>query len=177
MSDLGGSINLGILVQDTYCIWMHSGHFLLSDSHFGSWSVDCASCNLCRVCLSKGIPFREVAPSWSESEFWAEAFITSKPLLISSNFKFGQRKHFPRFLEYFIIRFKEIYIAGSLRLLQHAETISFPSSWESLNSKSWGEISWKDKHFEVCTSRVLRCCNCSAHFLCSFLHYLFVLQL
>ncbi|XP_008233376.1 PREDICTED: uncharacterized protein LOC103332416 [Prunus mume] len=65
------------------------------------------------VCLSKGIPFREVAPSWSESEFWAEAFITS-----------------------------------SLRLLQHAETISFPSSWESLNSKSWEEISWKDKHFE-----------------------------
>ncbi|ONI23923.1 hypothetical protein PRUPE_2G216400 [Prunus persica] len=65
------------------------------------------------VCLSKGIPFREVAPSWSESEFWAEAFITS-----------------------------------SLRLLQHAERISFPSSWESLNSKSWEEISWKDKHFE-----------------------------
>ncbi|CAL2242550.1 unnamed protein product [Prunus armeniaca] len=100
------------------------------------------------VCLSKGIPFREVAPSWSASEFWAEAFITSKPLLISSYFKFGLRKHFPRFLEYFIIRFKEIYIAGSLRLLQHAETISFPSSWESLNSKSWEEISWKDKHFE-----------------------------
>ncbi|KAL6290784.1 hypothetical protein ACE6H2_008294 [Prunus campanulata] len=65
------------------------------------------------VCMSKGIPFREVAPSWSESEFWAEAFITS-----------------------------------SLRLLQHAETFSFPSSWESLNSKSWEEISWKDKHFE-----------------------------
>ncbi|KAJ6720321.1 D-AMINOACID AMINOTRANSFERASE-LIKE PLP-DEPENDENT ENZYMES SUPERFAMILY PROTEIN [Salix viminalis] len=29
------------------------------------------------VCLSKGIPFREVAPSWSEHEFWQEAFITS----------------------------------------------------------------------------------------------------
>ncbi|KAL6123826.1 hypothetical protein ACLB2K_076343 [Fragaria x ananassa] len=29
------------------------------------------------VCLSKGIPFREVAPLWSEHEFWEEAFITS----------------------------------------------------------------------------------------------------
>ncbi|PRQ58892.1 putative aminotransferase class IV [Rosa chinensis] len=29
------------------------------------------------VCLSKGIPFREVAPLWSEHEFWEEAFITN----------------------------------------------------------------------------------------------------
>ncbi|KAJ0246960.1 D-aminoacid aminotransferase-like PLP-dependent enzymes superfamily protein [Hirschfeldia incana] len=29
------------------------------------------------VCLSKGIPFRERAPSWSERELWEEAFITS----------------------------------------------------------------------------------------------------
>ncbi|XP_050386190.1 uncharacterized protein LOC126802589 [Argentina anserina] len=29
------------------------------------------------VCLSKGIPFREVAPLWSEREIWEEAFITS----------------------------------------------------------------------------------------------------
>lgn len=45
--------------------------------------VGFSSGNLCRVCLSKGIPFREVAPLWSEREFWAEAFITSKPLLLS----------------------------------------------------------------------------------------------
>ncbi|KAF8397625.1 hypothetical protein HHK36_016545 [Tetracentron sinense] len=29
------------------------------------------------VCLSKGIPIREVAPSWSKRELWEEAFITS----------------------------------------------------------------------------------------------------
>ncbi|XP_024013712.1 uncharacterized protein LOC18020712 isoform X2 [Eutrema salsugineum] len=29
------------------------------------------------VCLSKGIPYRERAPSWSERELWEEAFITS----------------------------------------------------------------------------------------------------
>ncbi|GAV70263.1 CBFD_NFYB_HMF domain-containing protein/Aminotran_4 domain-containing protein, partial [Cephalotus follicularis] len=29
------------------------------------------------VCLSKGIPLREVAPSWSEHEHWEEAFVTS----------------------------------------------------------------------------------------------------
>lgn len=65
------------------------------------------------VCLSKGIPFREVAPLWSEHEFWEEAFITN-----------------------------------SLRLLQHAETVRAPSSWESLHSDSWKDISWKEKQFE-----------------------------
>ncbi|KAF8101930.1 hypothetical protein N665_0201s0230 [Sinapis alba] len=29
------------------------------------------------VCLSKGIPYRERAPAWSERELWEEAFITS----------------------------------------------------------------------------------------------------
>ncbi|KDP46152.1 hypothetical protein JCGZ_06663 [Jatropha curcas] len=29
------------------------------------------------VCLSMGIPVREVAPSWSRQEFWQEAFITN----------------------------------------------------------------------------------------------------
>ncbi|TXG49615.1 hypothetical protein EZV62_025490 [Acer yangbiense] len=29
------------------------------------------------VCINKGIPLREVAPSWSEHELWEEAFITS----------------------------------------------------------------------------------------------------
>ncbi|XP_022546850.1 uncharacterized protein BNAA09G55000D isoform X2 [Brassica napus] len=29
------------------------------------------------VCISKGIPYRERAPSWSERELWEEAFITS----------------------------------------------------------------------------------------------------
>ncbi|KAM5556125.1 hypothetical protein ABKV19_023822 [Rosa sericea] len=65
------------------------------------------------VCLSKGIPFREVAPLWSEHEFWEEAFITN-----------------------------------SLRLMQHAETVRAPSSWESLHGNSWKDISWKEKQFE-----------------------------
>ncbi|KAG2723582.1 hypothetical protein I3843_02G154400 [Carya illinoinensis] len=65
------------------------------------------------VCLSKGISFREVAPSWSKHEIWEEAFITS-----------------------------------SLRLLEHVETIQVPSSWKSLNSKTWEEISWEQKQFE-----------------------------
>jgi len=30
-----------------------------------------------RICRSEGIPFREVAPTWSEHEIWEEAFITS----------------------------------------------------------------------------------------------------
>ncbi|KAK4403842.1 hypothetical protein Sango_0752800 [Sesamum angolense] len=29
------------------------------------------------ICLKIGIPFREVAPSWSKREFWMEAFITN----------------------------------------------------------------------------------------------------
>lgn len=33
---------------------------------------------LVRVCLNKGIPIREVSPSWSKHELWEEAFITSK---------------------------------------------------------------------------------------------------
>ncbi|XP_061998001.1 uncharacterized protein LOC133715504 isoform X2 [Rosa rugosa] len=65
------------------------------------------------VCLSKGIPFREVAPLWSEHEFWEEAFITN-----------------------------------SLRLMQHAEIVRAPSSWESLHGNSWKDISWKVKQFE-----------------------------
>uniref|UniRef100_A0A803NNR3 Uncharacterized protein n=1 Tax=Cannabis sativa TaxID=3483 RepID=A0A803NNR3_CANSA len=65
------------------------------------------------VCLTKGIPFREVAPMWSEHEIWEEAFLTN-----------------------------------SLRLLQHVETVSIPDSWDSLNSKSWKDISWNKKQFE-----------------------------
>ncbi|KAF5453473.1 hypothetical protein F2P56_028374 [Juglans regia] len=70
------------------------------------------------VCLSKGISFREVTPSWSKHEIWEEAFVTNSC------------------------------IAGSLRLLEHVETIQVPSSWKSLNSKTWEEISWEQKQFE-----------------------------
>uniref|UniRef100_A0A2N9IF91 Uncharacterized protein n=1 Tax=Fagus sylvatica TaxID=28930 RepID=A0A2N9IF91_FAGSY len=77
------------------------------------FSFHSASPNLNSVCLSKGISFREVAPSWSEHETWEEAFITN-----------------------------------SLRLLQHVETIQVPSSWESLHSTTWEEISWEEKQFK-----------------------------
>lgn len=43
-----------------------------------------------------------------------------------------------------------ICIAGSLRLLQHVETVQVPCSWESLNSKTWKEVKWEEKRFEVC---------------------------
>ncbi|KAK9283542.1 hypothetical protein L1049_011789 [Liquidambar formosana] len=71
------------------------------------------------VCSNKGIPLREVAPSWSKREMWEEAFITS-----------------------------------SLRLLQHVETIQAPSSWESLDSKTWKEISWVEKQFQECPGMI-----------------------
>ncbi|CAJ1977215.1 unnamed protein product [Sphenostylis stenocarpa] len=34
------------------------------------------------ICRSEGIPFREVAPSWSEHEIWEEAFITNSLRLL-----------------------------------------------------------------------------------------------
>ncbi|CAJ1970993.1 unnamed protein product [Sphenostylis stenocarpa] len=34
------------------------------------------------ICRSEGIPFREVAPSWSEYEIWEEAFITNSLRLL-----------------------------------------------------------------------------------------------
>ncbi|KAA8534327.1 hypothetical protein F0562_031846 [Nyssa sinensis] len=56
------------------------------------------------VCSSMGIPLREVAPSWSESEIWEEAFI-DKGFQASGHSSYD-----------------------SLRLLQHVETIQVPSS-------------------------------------------------
>lgn len=65
------------------------------------------------VCSSKGIPLREVAPSWSKRDFWEEAFLTN-----------------------------------SLRVVQHVETIRVPTSWESLESKTWKDVTWDEKQFE-----------------------------
>ena len=42
------------------------------------------------------------------------------------------------------------FLADSLRLLQHVETIRVPTSWESVESKTWKELTWEDKRFEVC---------------------------
>ncbi|KAM7499196.1 hypothetical protein LguiA_023610 [Lonicera macranthoides] len=71
------------------------------------------------ICSRNGIPFREVAPSWSERELWEEAFITN-----------------------------------SLRILQHVETIRVPTSWESVESKTWKELTWEDKRFEDGPGRI-----------------------
>ncbi|PON44416.1 Aminotransferase class IV [Parasponia andersonii] len=43
---------------------------------------------------------------------------------------------------------EEAFITNSLRLLQHVETVSIPDSWDSLDLKSWKEISWNKKQFE-----------------------------
>ncbi|KAE9589025.1 hypothetical protein Lal_00000050 [Lupinus albus] len=66
------------------------------------------------VCRSEGIPFREIAPSWSEHEIWEEAFITN-----------------------------------SLRLVQHVDSIQVPIEWHSAHSKTWKDISWTKKQFQV----------------------------
>lgn len=65
------------------------------------------------VCSSRGIPLREVTPSWSDRELWEEAFVTN-----------------------------------GLRLIQHVEKIQAPSSWISLQSKTWNDVSWLEKRFE-----------------------------
>ena len=67
-----------------------------------------------------------------------------------------------------------ISIADSLRVLQHVETVSIPNSWDSLDLKSWREISWNKKQFEVCKflkilhKFVYLSCCCSKEF---FSHY------
>ncbi|KAF5759963.1 putative aminotransferase class IV [Helianthus annuus] len=43
---------------------------------------------------------------------------------------------------------EEAFITNSLRLLQHVETIRVPSSWNSLSSKTWKEVTWEEKQFE-----------------------------
>jgi len=42
-------------------------------------------------------------------------------------------------------------LPGSLRLVQHVETIQAPNSWTSMRSKSWSEIAWVEKHFKACS--------------------------
>ncbi|KAI3705980.1 hypothetical protein L1987_76231 [Smallanthus sonchifolius] len=43
---------------------------------------------------------------------------------------------------------EEAFITNSLRLLQHVETIRVPSSWNSLSSKTWKDVTWEEKQFE-----------------------------
>lgn len=41
-------------------------------------------------------------------------------------------------------------LVGSLRIVQHVETIQVPTSFEKLHIKSWEQVSWIAKQFEVC---------------------------
>ncbi|KAF5947254.1 hypothetical protein HYC85_013211 [Camellia sinensis] len=43
---------------------------------------------------------------------------------------------------------------GSLRLLQHVETIQAPSSWKLLESKSWKDVTWEEKQFKEAPGRI-----------------------
>ncbi|KAK1431508.1 hypothetical protein QVD17_07968 [Tagetes erecta] len=43
---------------------------------------------------------------------------------------------------------EEAFITNSLRLLQYVETIRVPSSWNSLSSKTWKEVTWEEKQFQ-----------------------------
>lgn len=54
-----------------FCLWLDQQYFAF----------------LVSVCLSKGIPYRERAPSWSERELWEEAFVTSKSSHINYDFR------------------------------------------------------------------------------------------
>nr|DAD26060.1 TPA_asm: hypothetical protein HUJ06_027528 [Nelumbo nucifera] len=66
---------------------------LLDHKSFCSFEVQTAPVNdgllpgiirqlVLEICSSKGIPFREVAPSWSERELWEEAFVTNSLRLV-----------------------------------------------------------------------------------------------
>nr|GMD32067.1 uncharacterized protein LOC109192367 [Ipomoea batatas] len=42
----------------------------------------------------------------------------------------------------------EAFISNSLRIMQHVETIQFPKSMETLEDKTWNEVTWEEKKFE-----------------------------
>ncbi|CAA3033690.1 uncharacterized protein LOC111376373 isoform X1 [Olea europaea subsp. europaea] len=48
----------------------------------------------------------------------------------------------------------EAFITNSLRVLQHVDTIQVPDSWESVESKTWKEITWVEKRFEAEPGRI-----------------------
>ncbi|RDY07727.1 hypothetical protein CR513_08122, partial [Mucuna pruriens] len=85
------------------------------------------------ICRSEGIQFREVAPSWSEQEIWEEAFITSIILAIQFFYSFSV----------------QMLKNNSLRLLQHVDSIQVPTEWQSAQSKTWKDVSWTKKQFQV----------------------------
>ncbi|PSR98767.1 D-alanine aminotransferase [Actinidia chinensis var. chinensis] len=49
---------------------------------------------------------------------------------------------------------EEAFITSSLRILQHVETIQVPHSWKSLESKSWKDVMWENKHFKEVPGKI-----------------------
>ncbi|XP_023733204.1 uncharacterized protein LOC111880899 isoform X2 [Lactuca sativa] len=49
---------------------------------------------------------------------------------------------------------EEAFITNSLRVLQHVETIRVPGSWNSLSSKTWKDVMWKEKLFQECPGSI-----------------------
>lgn len=45
---------------------------------------------------------------------------------------------------------------GSLRLVQHVETIQAPTSFKEFHLKTWKELSWVVKRFQVCVLSIFR---------------------
>jgi hypothetical protein len=108
-----------------------------------------------RVCHDIGIPVREISPSWSKHELWQEAFVTSKniPSQIFSQI-WSTCWYVISFLWawhaaiWCIIYF--IPVTGCLRLVQHVESVQAPLLWEDIQAKTWSDVSWVVKQFEVC---------------------------
>ncbi|XP_047261667.1 uncharacterized protein LOC107858563 [Capsicum annuum] len=48
----------------------------------------------------------------------------------------------------------EAFITNSLRLIQHVEVIQAPSSWDSLEAKTWRDVKWEEKLFEHAPGRI-----------------------
>ncbi|KAL2455698.1 D-aminoacid aminotransferase-like PLP-dependent enzymes superfamily protein [Abeliophyllum distichum] len=48
----------------------------------------------------------------------------------------------------------EAFVTNSLRVIQHVDTIQVPNSWESVESKTWQEITWVEKRFKDGPGRI-----------------------
>ncbi|KAG6416151.1 hypothetical protein SASPL_123575 [Salvia splendens] len=99
------------------------------------------------ICLSNGIPFREVSPSWSKRDLWLEVFVTSKSVIMSAallccsslDVKLASVQ-----VEFVLVGFR----LDGLRIIQPVETIQAPCAWESVESSSWKDIQWVEKRFQ-----------------------------
>ncbi|KAE9451326.1 hypothetical protein C3L33_16735, partial [Rhododendron williamsianum] len=119
-------------------------------------------CHLGSLCSSNGIPVREVASSWSRNELWEEAFITSlhgvlAPQTYSQDDRKGaspRRERPPAFQTRPRKQEPRTSIPGSLRILQHVESIQVPLSWKLLESESEKDVTWVKKQFREAPGKI-----------------------